>query len=154
MPASLFRLLNQISIAFHLDASGRGFIDVLCVVVEIGHGAAGADRSPFSKSVLTCGEQKSIRFSNNDADQLVAFSEFDPADASRGAAHRAGIRVRKTNRHAARRCQHHVIARSDDDNVDQLVAFFQTDGDQAARLRPTVLCQHGLFHNAVSSGHQ
>src|SRR4051794_1007838 len=83
-------------------------------------------------------------------DDLVALAlEARAGHAARGAAHRADLRFVEANRQAALGPQDHVVLAAGAADVDERVAFLQTDRDDAVRADVRIGAQGRLLHDAL-----
>ena len=92
----------------------------------------GTEMSPFAESVLTNRQQRHVWVGDDHSHCGIAGGQRDAADSARRASHRAGVFLRKPDRHALGSRHHHVVASGNDLDVDQIIAVVQFDGDQSA----------------------
>src|SRR5439155_6806049 len=100
------------------------------------------------------GQKEPFRIGDHHADDFVGLHEADAFDAAGVAAHGTGVGLGEANGHALPRAQDNFVTGLSQDHVDQRVALFEGDADDAAALGPAVVYERGFFHDAAARRHE
>src|SRR5262249_55796706 len=95
-----------------------------------------AERRALAVAVLADGQQESFRVGDDHVDHFITFLQIDAFHTLGVATHGAGVGLGEANGHAPPRAQDHLVAGLGENHVDERVAFFEADADDAAALRP------------------
>jgi len=88
------------------------------------------------------------------ADDIIALGEVHAVDAACLAAHGADFRFAEENRPGRRAGEEHHVLAVGELGADQLIVFFQADGDDAGGARVGEFGELGFLYGAVFGGEE
>src|SRR4051812_30936217 len=104
-------------------------------------------------ALLGHAEDRAARRQDIHADDLVALTQRDTADAARGASHRANVGLGEPNRHAIPGADEDLVSPIGDLHRDDSVAVFDVHRDDAAGARVAERGQFSLLHLTALGPH-